>query len=34
MWAKITSIGLKGMLGYQMHVEVGSYVGNDSLKIC
>jgi magnesium chelatase family protein len=33
MWAKVTSIGLKGMEGYRMHVEVGSYVGNDSFKI-
>ncbi|MEH7156521.1 YifB family Mg chelatase-like AAA ATPase [Neobacillus drentensis] len=33
MWAKVTSIGLKGMAGYRMHVEAGSYVGNDSFKI-
>ena len=33
MWAKVTSIGLKGMMGYRMHVEAGSYVGNDSFKI-
>ncbi|MBT2700736.1 YifB family Mg chelatase-like AAA ATPase [Bacillus sp. ISL-40] len=33
MWAKVTSVGLKGMEGYQVHVEVGSYVGNDSFKI-
>jgi magnesium chelatase family protein len=33
MWAKVTSIGLKGMEGYRVHVEVGSYVGNDSFKI-
>ncbi|MEH7307582.1 YifB family Mg chelatase-like AAA ATPase [Neobacillus drentensis] len=33
MWAKVTSIALKGMEGYRVHVEVGSYVGNDSFKI-
>ncbi|MGF6953822.1 magnesium chelatase family protein [Neobacillus sp. B4I6] len=33
MWAKVTSIGLKGMEGYRVYVEVGSYVGNDSFKI-
>ncbi|MDR6121535.1 magnesium chelatase family protein [Bacillus sp. SLBN-46] len=33
MWAKVTSIGLKGMEGYRMNVEVGSYVGSDSFKI-
>ncbi|NRD76741.1 YifB family Mg chelatase-like AAA ATPase [Bacillus sp. BRMEA1] len=33
MWAKVTSIGLKGMEGYRMNVEVGTYVGNDSFKI-
>jgi magnesium chelatase family protein len=33
MWAKVTSIGLKGMEGYRVHVEVGSYVGNNSFKI-
>jgi magnesium chelatase family protein len=33
MWAKVMSIGLKGMEGYRVHVEVGSYVGNDSFKI-
>jgi len=33
MWAKVTSIGLKGMEGYRLHVEVNSFVGNDSLKI-
>ncbi|WP_157081458.1 hypothetical protein [Neobacillus soli] len=25
MWAKVTSIGLKGMEGYRVNVEVGSY---------
>ncbi|MFB5195235.1 YifB family Mg chelatase-like AAA ATPase [Neobacillus sp. KR4-4] len=30
MWAKVTSIALKG---YRVNVEVGSYVGNDSFKI-
>jgi magnesium chelatase family protein len=33
MWAKVTSIGLKGMEGYRINVEVGTYVGNDSFKI-
>jgi magnesium chelatase family protein len=33
MWAKVISIGLKGMQGYRVHVEVGSHVGNDSFKI-
>jgi len=33
MWAKVTSIALKGMEGYRVNVEVGSYVGNDSFKI-
>jgi magnesium chelatase family protein len=33
MWAKVTSIGLKGMAGYRVNVEVNSYVGNDSFKI-
>jgi magnesium chelatase family protein len=33
MWAKVTSIGLKGMEGYRMNVEVGSYVGKDFFKI-
>lgn len=33
MWAKVTSIGLKGMEGYRVNVEVGSYVGADSFKI-
>jgi magnesium chelatase family protein len=30
MWARVTSIGLKGMDGYRVNVEVGTYVGNDS----
>ncbi|WP_066321152.1 YifB family Mg chelatase-like AAA ATPase [Bacillus sp. FJAT-29814] len=33
MWAKVTSIGLKGMAGYRVNVEVSSHVGNDSIKI-
>jgi magnesium chelatase family protein len=33
MWAKVTSIGLKGMEGYRVDVEAGTYVGNDSFKI-
>jgi magnesium chelatase family protein len=33
VWAKVTSIGLKGMEGYKMNVEVGTYVGNDYFKI-
>ncbi|MBO0958647.1 YifB family Mg chelatase-like AAA ATPase [Neobacillus sp. MM2021_6] len=33
MWARVTSIGLKGMEGYRVNVEVGTYVGNDSFKI-
>ena len=33
MWARVTSIGLKGMDGYRVSVEVGTYVGNDSFKI-
>lgn len=33
MWAKVTSIGLKGMAGYRVNVEVSSYVGNDTFKI-
>ncbi|MDR4949513.1 YifB family Mg chelatase-like AAA ATPase [Neobacillus cucumis] len=33
MWARVTSIGLKGMDGYRVNVEVGTYVGNDSFKI-
>lgn len=33
MWARVTSIGLKGMDDYRVSVEVGTYVGNDSFKI-
>ncbi|CAH2714152.1 Competence protein ComM [Neobacillus rhizosphaerae] len=33
MWARVTSIGLKGMEGYRVNVEVGTFVGNDSFKI-
>lgn len=33
MWAKVTSIGLKGMEGYRLNVEAGTFVGNDSFKI-
>ncbi len=33
MWARVTSIGLKGMEGYRINVEVSTYVGNDSFKI-
>ncbi|MFJ7724878.1 YifB family Mg chelatase-like AAA ATPase [Neobacillus sp. NPDC097160] len=33
MWARVTSIGLKGMEGYRVNVEVATYVGNDSFKI-
>jgi magnesium chelatase family protein len=33
MWAKVTSIGLKGMEGYCLNVEVGTYLGMDSFKI-
>ncbi|WP_257984455.1 magnesium chelatase domain-containing protein [Neobacillus cucumis] len=33
MWARVTSVGLKGMEGYRVNVEVGTYVGNDSFKI-
>ncbi|MED3563089.1 YifB family Mg chelatase-like AAA ATPase [Bacillus xiapuensis] len=33
MCAKVTSIGLKGLEGYRVHVEVGAFVGNDSIKI-
>ena len=33
MWARVTSVGLKGMEGYRMNVEVGTYVGTDSFKI-
>jgi magnesium chelatase family protein len=33
MWAKVTSIGLKGMEGYRVNLEVGTYVGMDSFRI-
>lgn len=33
MWARVTSIGLKGMAGYRVNVEVGTYIGTDSFKI-
>jgi magnesium chelatase family protein len=33
MWAKVTSIGLKGMEGYRINVEAGTYFGTDSFKI-
>ncbi|MCH6269281.1 YifB family Mg chelatase-like AAA ATPase [Neobacillus citreus] len=33
MWACVTSIGLKGMEGYRVNVEVSTYIGNDSFKI-
>nr|WP_317853493.1 magnesium chelatase domain-containing protein [Neobacillus sp. Marseille-Q6967] len=33
MCAKVTSIGLKGMEGYRVHVEVKSFIGNDSIRI-
>jgi len=33
MWARVMSIGLKGMEGYRVNVEVGTFVGNDSFKI-
>lgn len=33
MCAKVTSIGLKGMEGYLLHVEVKTFVGNDSIRI-
>jgi magnesium chelatase family protein len=33
MCAKITSIGLKGMEGYRLNVEVKTFVGNDSIRI-
>lgn len=33
MWAKVISIGLKGMEGYLVSVEAGTYVGADSFKI-
>ncbi|WP_223594248.1 YifB family Mg chelatase-like AAA ATPase [Neobacillus bataviensis] len=33
MWARVSSIGLKGMEGYRVNVEVGTYIGTDSFKI-
>ncbi|MED4206288.1 YifB family Mg chelatase-like AAA ATPase [Neobacillus mesonae] len=33
MWAKVTSIGLKGMEGYRLNVKVSTRVGADSFKI-
>ncbi|MDQ6600409.1 magnesium chelatase domain-containing protein [Bacillus salipaludis] len=33
MSAKVTSIGLKGLEGFRVNVEVGTFVGNDSIKI-
>jgi magnesium chelatase family protein len=33
MCAKVTSIGLKGMEGYRLNVEVKTFVGNDCIKI-
>lgn len=33
MWAQVTSIGLKGMEGYRLNVEVSTRVGADSFKI-
>jgi magnesium chelatase family protein len=33
MCAKVTSIGLKGMEGYRLNVEVKTFVGNDSIRI-
>lgn len=33
MWARVTSIGLKGMEGYRVNVEVGTFIGADSIKI-
>jgi magnesium chelatase family protein len=33
MCAKVTSIGLKGMDGYRLNVEVKTFVGNDSIRI-
>jgi magnesium chelatase family protein len=33
MWAKVTSVGLKGLEGYCLNVEVGTYLGIDSYKI-
>ncbi|NWQ39526.1 YifB family Mg chelatase-like AAA ATPase [Bacillus sp. EB106-08-02-XG196] len=33
MCSKVTSIGLKGMEGYRLNVEVKTFVGNDSIRI-
>lgn len=33
MCAKVTSIGLKGMEGYRLNVEVKTFVGNDCIRI-
>ena len=33
MWAHVTSIGLKGMEGYRLNVEVSTRIGVDSFKI-
>jgi hypothetical protein len=34
MCAKVVSIGLKGMAGYRLHVEVKTlFVGNESIQI-
>lgn len=33
MWAEVSSIGLKGMEGYRLRVEVSTCVGADSFKI-
>lgn len=33
MWGRVTTLGLKGMEGYRVHVEVSSHVEPDSIKI-
>jgi hypothetical protein len=33
MCPKITSIGLKGMEGYRINVEVKTFIGNDTIRI-
>ncbi|WP_419955609.1 magnesium chelatase domain-containing protein [Neobacillus niacini] len=33
MCAKVTSIGLKGLEGYRLNVEVKTFVGNDGIRI-
>ena len=33
MCAKVTSIGLRGMEGYRLNVEVKTFVGNDCIRI-